>query len=121
MRPSDIPALEAMATASGFPYPDLNDAMIEAVMVILDEEDRPVMACAAKRILELYLYCGDLRPHAKLSAVRAFHQEMPEMLRAKGYNEVNAFIPDTVAAGFKRKLVKMFGWCENIPSLFWRF
>lgn len=121
MIPADIPALEAMALASGFPYPDLADPLIEIVMVVVDEEDRPVMACAAKRIVELYLYCGEFRPHAKLNAVRALHEAMPPVLKDFGYDEANAFIPAATPCGFKRKLTRMFGWCENIPSMFRRF
>ena len=122
MRQSDVEALNAMAAASGFPYPDLSDPLIETVLVVADDEDRPVMACAAKRIVELYLYCGSVgRPHAKLHMLRMFHDAMPKFFRAKGYSEVNVFIPPAVPAGFKRKLIGMFQWCENWSSLARRF
>lgn len=123
LKPSDIPALEAMAAASGFPYPDLRGPLIEAVMVVADAEtDRPLMAFAAKRILEGYLYAGEFkRPLAKLHAINLLHQAMPEVLRAKGYDEINAFLPLRICARFKQRLVKLFRWSENWPSLARRF
>jgi hypothetical protein len=76
-RVSDIPALQAMAEASGFPYPDLKS--IEAVQVVVNEEDVPIMAVAAERTAQLYLFCGKFeRPHAKAKEVstKTYHRSL---------------------------------------------
>lgn len=117
LRESDIPVLRAIAEASGFPYPDLSIAPMEAIVVVVDDEDRPVMACAAERICQLYLWCGEFdRPHAKLFALRLLHETMAGELRRKGYKSAEAFLPPTLAERFARRLEKTFGWRPNWPS-----
>jgi hypothetical protein len=119
-RVSDIPALQAMAEASGFPYPDLKS--IEAVQVVVNEEDVPIMAVAAERTAQLYLFCGKFeRPHAKVHAIRLLDESMAKRLRALGYNEVDAFLPPEIAKKFSRRLEQTFGWCKNWPSWAKRF
>lgn len=118
LREADIPLLRAMAEASGFPYPDLSATRLEAVVVIADDSDQPVMACAAERLVQLYLWCGDFeRPHAKVYALRLLHEAMAEKLRQKGYASAEAFIPPSLYRKFRKRLVKLFGWRENWPSL----
>lgn len=112
---SDIPILQAMAENMEFPYPDLKAANLEAVMVIVDD-DGPVMAAAAERLVELTLWCspgGD--PHRKLHALRLVHEAMEKELRAKGYTRADAFISPALAR-FGRRLEKTFGWRRNWPS-----
>jgi hypothetical protein len=117
LKNSDIPALRAMAEASGFPYPDLSAERLEAVVVVVDDEDRPVMACAAERLVQLYLWCGEFqRPHAKLYALRLLHEAMAEDLRRKGYVSAEAFLPPSLAKRFARRLEKTLGWKPNWPS-----
>jgi len=117
LQESDIPLLRAMAENSGFPYPDLSAARLEAVVVVVDDEDRPVMACAAERIVQLYLWSGEFqRPHAKLFALRLLHEAMAADLERKGYTSAEAFLPPTLAKRFARGLEKMFGWKPNWPS-----
>ena len=117
LRLSDIPILQEMAERSGFPYPDLNTEPLELVHVVVDDEDRPLMACAAKRILELYLWSGEFeRPLAKVHALRLLHDTMSQMFRAKGYREANVFLPPVLASRFARRLEKTFGWVKNWPS-----
>ena len=117
LKESDIPILRAMAEASGFPYPEISTAKLEAVVVVVDDDDRPVMACAAERIVQLYLYCGEFqRPHAKLHAIRLLHEGMARELRRKGYTSAEAFIPPTMAKQFAKRLEKMFSWRPNWSS-----
>ena len=119
---SDIPILRAMAEESGFPYPDLESGRAVEVHVVADDEDRPVMAAAAAPILEMYLWCGDFRrPLAEVFAVRLLHESMAESLKAKGWSEVNAFIPPRLAVKFGRRLERTFGWRPNWPSWARRF
>ena len=117
LKASDLPALRAMADAIGFPYPELTEEHLEAVRVLVDDDDRPMMAVAAKRLVELYLWCGDFkRPLAKLHAIRMLDEDMSEILRRKGYHQAEAFLPPTVAKRFARRLEKSFGWRKNWQS-----
>lgn len=118
LQDSDLPALRAMAEASGYPYPDLSNPLIEAVHVVVDDQDQPIMACAAQRIVELYLFVSPeaTHPAAKLHALRLLHDSMAAGLRAKGYGEANAFLPPSLAAQFGRRLERTFGWVRNWAS-----
>jgi hypothetical protein len=117
LEPRDIPALKAMAEASGYPYPNVDDPLVEAVLVVTDDEDRPVMAVAAKRLVELYLWCGKgMAPSESVAALRVLHEAMGEVLKAKGYHGVEAFLPPNVSGKFGRRLEKTFGWVRNWQS-----
>jgi hypothetical protein len=117
LKDSDIPALREMALKSGYPYPELSEARLEAVVVVVDDDDQPLMACAAERLVQLYLYCGEFqRPHAKVYALRLLHEAMAGELRRKGYASAEAFIPPALAKRFAKRLEKMFGWRPNWPS-----
>lgn len=104
-----------MAAQSGYPYPDLSSPLIEAVHVVVDDEDQPVMAVAAQRIVELYLYGKPepMHPALRLHAIRLIHDSLAAELRAKGYREANAFLPPGIAAKFGRRLERSFGWVKN--------
>lgn len=120
LKPSDIPILEAMAKASGYPYPKLSE--LGAVYVVVDENDQPLMAAGAKEIIEIYLWCGEFeKPLAKMHAMRVLHDSMAVDLRSRGYREANAFMPPTLAARFGRRLERSFGWVRNWPSWAKRF
>ena len=75
------------------------------------------MACAAERLVQLYLWCGEFeRPHAAVYALRLLHEAMAAELQRKGYQSAEAFLPPTLAARFARRLEKTFGWRLNWPS-----
>lgn len=115
LRQSDIPALNAMVANSEFPYPDLNTDL-ESVQVVVDDEDAPIMAVAAERIVQLYLYSGGITPARKLAAVRMLHAVTATELKKKGYNSCEAFLPPSIAAQFGRRLERTFGWVKNWQS-----
>ncbi len=116
---SDADFLNRCASQSGFPYPNLSDPLIEAVEIVVDNEDRPIAACAAKRLVELYgWFDPDQSPAVKMAAIRMLHESMAEKLRAIGYREVNISVPPSLAVRFGRRLKRSFGWRENWPSLF---
>lgn len=122
LRQSDIPVLRTMAEKNGFPYPDFGGAKLEAVRVLVDDDDQPMMAAAAERRVQLYLWCGDFeRPLAKVHALRILHEEMAEALKKKGYHEADAFLPPAIADRLGRRLMKTFGWVKNWPSWARRF
>jgi hypothetical protein len=116
---SDIPALLAMQAE--YPYPSL-DGALEAVSVVVDDDDKPICAAAAKRLIEAYFWCGKFSsPMAGLHALRLLHDDLAVQLRERGYSEIEAFLPPPVAAQFSRRLKKSFGWRPNWPSLNRRF
>lgn len=116
LRSSDIPILQAMQ--GEFPYPDDPLDSLESVRVVVDDDDKPLMAVGAKRLVELYLWCGNLeRPLAKMYALRLLHEDMAKELKKLGYNAVEAFLPPPVAKRFARRLQKSFGWRPNAPSV----
>lgn len=114
LKASDLPALKAMAEASGFPYPEL--AACEVVQVVVDEDDQPLMAAGAQCILEVCLWCGKFeRPLAKLHALKLLHEHMAAKLREIGYDHGNCFVPPEIERSFSRRL-RSLGWVKNWTS-----
>lgn len=119
LQPSDIPTLRQMYELSGLDYtfPDLRGPLMESVLVVVDDNDVPMAAVAAERIIQLYLLVDEsLGPAAKLAIIRKLHQNMQEMLCSKGYCEANCFVPPKLEKSFGRRLMKTFGWVKNWPS-----
>lgn len=115
--PFDIPALKAIYERQGFPYafPDLNK--MEAVLVVTDENGEPVAAIAAEKLVQLYLLIDpSLHPATAQSTIRLFHKELSKILKIKGYNSVEAFLPPSISAKFGKRLEKSFGWVKNWQS-----
>lgn len=121
LQDSDIPTLNAMAEASGFPYIVPRGTLVERVLVVADENDQPLAAVAAERILQLYLWLGEMPPHAKLRVIRLLHEAMAPELKANGYTEVQAFLPPAVSGKFGRRLERTFGWMKNWQSWYLKF
>ena len=129
LRDSDIPILREMAEKSGFPYPDFNDPHIEAFLVVVDSEDRPIIACAAKRLIELYGYFDpEASPVLLMRALGALHEGMSETLRAKLYNSAECFVPPSIERTFGGRLMRgirsprfLWKWAKNWHSFTIRF
>lgn len=111
LRESDLPHLRTMAEASGFPY--VNPSNAEAVLVVADSQDKPIMACAARKLVELYLWVGDATPATKLAALRLMHHAMAEELRKLGYSSAECFLPPAVEKAFGKRLMRTFNWTRN--------
>ena len=80
------------------------------------------MACAAKRLVELYLFVDPDRAAAvKMTAMRLLHKDMGETLRERRYDGCEAFLPPSVSEKFGRRLERAFGWVKNWPSWTIRF
>jgi len=120
MTPADIPTLRNIHELSGLAYtfPDLRGPLMENVLVIADERDIPIMAVAAERIIQLFLWCDEsLHPAAKLRGIRILHEGMATVLRKKDYTQVNCFLPPSLEKSFGRRLMNNFGWVRNWFSL----
>ncbi len=113
LRKSDHPHLQAMQ--GSFPYPSLDDSL-EAILVIADSDDKPIMACAAKRLVELYLWVDDATPATKLAALRLMQHAMASELRELGYGEAECFLPPEIEASFGRRIVRTLGAVKNWAS-----
>jgi|HubBroStandDraft_2_1064218.scaffolds.fasta_scaffold07588_11 hypothetical protein len=122
-QPADIPVIKSLFSAHPLPYdfPSLEGPRVESVVVVESDAGEFLMAAAAERILQLYLWSVEMPPHAKIYAIRLLHQTMARELRAKGYNEANAFLPPSMAAQFGRRLERTFQWVKNWPSWAIRF
>lgn len=119
LRPSDIQILNSRADASGFPYPAFDDPLVEAIVVIADDDDDlPITACVAKRLVELYMY----PPEIDVSTIRIFtaiaflHKTMADALRQIGYTSAEVYLPPQVSRIFGRRLERSFGWVRNWQS-----
>lgn len=111
---ADADFLNCCAEQSGYPYPNLDDPLIEAVEIVVDSDGRSIMAVAAKRLVELYLYVDPhLKPHQKADALRLLHASMATRLRAKLYTSAECFLPPEIADKFGRRLERSFGWVRN--------
>lgn len=122
LQKSDIPILQGFADTTGFPYPSLDHPHIEAILVVVDSEDKPITAAAAKRLIEIYGWVDSERsPMVLMAAWKILHQSMAETLRAKGYNGCESFIPPQIAKKFGRRLERTWGWIKNWQSWTLRF
>lgn len=114
---TDQPILDLLARSAGHPYPDPSRPEIEVALVVLDDGGNIVMACAAERIVQLYLWADPVvHPAAKLHALRLLHRDMAPALKTKGYNSVEAYLPPKIAAQFGKRLERTFRWIRNWPS-----
>lgn len=117
---ADLPTIQSFAEKSGFPYPSADDPLLECCLVV-ESEGQVLMACAAKKLVELYLWSGDAPPLVKLQALALLHDGMAKELRIKGYSEAQMFLPPEIEPKFGRRMVKSFGWCKNWLSYYLRF
>lgn len=121
-RDSDWLALKDIALDAGYPYPEPQGPLVEACLVVVDDDEHPVAAIAAQRIVELYLWKKEgLRPAMSKAILDAMHREMAKELRAKGYQDANAFLPPSLCERFGRRLRRSWNWTRNWPSFCVRF
>lgn len=123
LRDSDIPILESWTSASGFEYPDCDDPLVEKILVVADDDDRPILVVPAKRLVEIY---GWFNPGAgsalRNEAIALMQPAMIEELKKLGYKCAETFIyPKLERRGFGRILTERFGWHRNLISYGKRF
>lgn len=117
MVPEDIPVLREMYQRAGYEYefPNLNSHLFEEIQVLVNDDGAPIMAAAAERIIQLYLFCGESfkHPAARLYGIQLLHDALAKSLKRKGYREANAFLPPEIEKTFGKRLRKTFGWTKN--------
>lgn len=83
-------------------------------MVVADSEDRPIVACAAKRLIEIYGYFDPgSSPSLRMKALGLIHEGMATALRDKGYTIASVGLHPRIARAFGRRLERSFGWLKN--------
>ena len=120
LNPKDVPILEQMAARSGYPYPKTDAANVEMVLVVADDEDRPLMAVAIERIVQAYLWKSQMDPVSARRGIDLLLAHGREMLLRRGYSEINAFLPPELAAKFGKRLQKTYDFQQNWLSYFLR-
>lgn len=118
LKPEDIPPLKAWAESSGFEYPEPTDPQIEKILVVADDEDRPILVVAGKRLVEVF---GWFSPSAgaalRSEAIHAIEGPMNDALKSLGYECAETFLPPQLERrGFGRILASRFGWYKNWAS-----
>lgn len=101
-RPTDAPVIQSLIATSTFPYPSLDDPLIELITVVTDDTDAPIGAFIAIRRIEAYIVLDDMHPAARLAVVRTLHEDVPPLLKSKGYNAIEAYLQPQVAMAFGR-------------------
>lgn len=114
LRPSDIPILQQRAEQSGYPYPSPSET--ELIVVVVDADGQIITACAAKKLVELYLWPSNASPAVLAAALALLHREMPKVLLSLGYKSAEAFLPPEISGKFGRRLERTWGWIKNWPS-----
>jgi hypothetical protein len=115
LEPRDLPILEAIYNeqdlrfSSGFP----DFLRLESAFVVVDSEDRPIMACGAKLIPELIMIC-DQRPHmaVRLEGIGLLHKRVRNVLNRQGFTETVSFVCPRFPT-FARTMERRFGWVKT--------
>lgn len=111
----DIPVLRRWHEESGFDYefPDLTK--FEAVRVLVDENDVPIQAAAARKTVECYLLLDSTwrNPRWRLEGFRQLHEDTCRQLEHKGYTDLHCWLPPQIERSFGRKLQNLFGWIKS--------
>lgn len=115
--PRDLDSLNEIAVRSGFPYPDPASPLIESCYVVVDDNDKVLMAVAAERIVQAYLWVGEIdHPAAKLHAIKLLLKcAMRHELSAICYHFIEAYVPPKWGYRFGRRLEKL-GFTKNWDS-----
>lgn len=76
-----------------------------------------MMALAAERIVQAYLWIDKERdPASLLAALRMIQEPASIQLRNKGYNSLECFLPPEIERSFGRRLMRSFGFVKNWAS-----
>ena len=92
--------------------------------MVADSEDHPIVACPAKRLIELYGYFDPAcSPTLLIKALGVLHEGMAKALRDKGYQSAEVFIPPSIEKSFGGRLMRgirsprfLWKWAKNWHS-----
>lgn len=105
-----------MHERQGFDYafPDLADPIFISKLVVEDSSGCPVMASLARLTCEMYLLADRVRqtPRERFESLLALHRTGEQDLRARGLDDVHAWLPPPVARRFGRRL-ETLGWVRD--------
>lgn len=90
-----------------------------SIQVIVDENDVPRIAIAARKTTEGFLLCDAEweSPAMRMEAIKMLHVAMAHDLEIKGYDDMNIWVPPQMEKSFGRRLMKSFGWTKQMwPS-----
>jgi hypothetical protein len=111
----DLPILEAIYDKLDYSFddgfPKFLSSEFEAVEVVVDDKDLPIMVCGAKKAVEMVMIC-DPYPHVtvRLRGIALLHETMRNMLHSLGYKEATSFVPPQIVNTHGRAMQKRFGW-----------
>ena len=117
---TDLPILKEIYTKAGynFDFPNLaSDPFVGHVLIVVDEEDVPMMAAAVKSVPEIILLCapgGTTHPLVKNArGISLIHETLRKVLTAEGHDEAFAFLPPEIERNYGRHLMRKFGWLKT--------
>ena len=118
LKPEDMPILRGWADSSGFEYPDPEHSDIEAFLVVADDSDKPIIAAAGSRIVQVFAWFSpEAGAELRMAALAAVHGPLGDALKRLGYDTAETFLaPKLERRGFGRILRDRFGWYRNWPS-----
>lgn len=113
LRASDIPALRSWHRFE-YEFPDLLAPEFVCTLVVVDEDDQPIVAFPAKQTIEMYMLGNPTwgTPRARLAALQLGHEATRVRLAALGYVDANCWIPPQIEKAFARRLQHIFGWAK---------
>ena len=95
----------------GSRYIDFSDPDMVAVLVVVDENDKPVRAIGARKTVEM-IQVGDpnwRHPAVRFMAFKMLHLAMMEILVGLGYRSANCWLADKLVKAYGRRLSAL-GW-----------
>jgi hypothetical protein len=113
----DFPAIGRIHAGMGLDYqlPELAHPLFLVRKVAVDES-RVTAACFLRLTAETYLWLDPvLQPRDKVMAMNALQPEVLRAAWAKGLDDVEARIPETVERRFEKRL-KQLGWLKARPG-----
>lgn len=117
--PEDREAIAKIHAQMGLDYrlPDLEHPLFFVRKVITNDAGEVVGACFLRIQAETYLWLGDLSPRGKLDAMLELQPAVLSEAYAKGIDDIEARLPETVERRFYKRL-KQLGWVRNRPGWF---
>lgn len=106
----------------GFDYELPTMDAFKLVQVVVDDEDQPVMVLAARPTVEMFLIVDSAweTPQWRLEAFKLVHEAMRAALEAEGITDVHAWLPPEIEKSFARRLMRRFGWKQQLWNCYSR-